>query len=110
MVSPGGILTIGTLNRTPRSYVTAIIAAEYVLGWLPRGTHEWRKFVTPEELNFSLKRQGFELAESCGVVVNPLTMSWAISSDLSTNYLQFHRRTGLEARPHEDRIASSARP
>lgn len=94
LVVPSGVLVIGTLNRTLRSYVKAIIAAEYVLGWLPRGTHDWRKFVTPEELDFTLKRHGFEIAEACGVAFSPLTMRWAISTDLSTNYLQFHRRQG----------------
>ena len=76
-----------------RSYVTAIIVAEYVLGWLPRGTHDWHKFVRPAELNFTLKRYGFEIVESCGVAFNPLTMRWVINTDLSTNYLQFHRTT-----------------
>jgi 2-polyprenyl-6-hydroxyphenyl methylase / 3-demethylubiquinone-9 3-methyltransferase len=91
LVAPRGVLLIGTLNRTLRSYVTAIIGAEYVLGWLPRGTHNWHKFVKPTELDFALKRYGFEIAESCGVAFNPLTMRWGINTDLSTNYLQFHR-------------------
>jgi 2-polyprenyl-6-hydroxyphenyl methylase / 3-demethylubiquinone-9 3-methyltransferase len=91
LVTPHGVLLIGTLNRTLRSYVTAIIGAEYVLGLLPRGTHDWRKFVRPAELDFTLKRYGFEIAESCGVAFNPLTMRWGINADLSTNYMQFHR-------------------
>jgi 2-polyprenyl-6-hydroxyphenyl methylase / 3-demethylubiquinone-9 3-methyltransferase len=91
LVAPRGVLLIGTLNRTLRSYVTAIIGAEYVLGWLPRGTHDWHKFVSPAELDFTLKRYGFEIAESCGVAFNPLMMRWGINTDLSTNYLQFHR-------------------
>jgi len=94
LVVPGGILVIGTLNRTLRSYLKAIIAAEYVLGWLPRGTHDWRKFVTPEELDCTLKGLDLAIAETCGVAFNPLTMRWGISTDLSTNYLQFHRRRG----------------
>jgi 2-polyprenyl-6-hydroxyphenyl methylase / 3-demethylubiquinone-9 3-methyltransferase len=92
LVAPGGVLLIGTLNRTLRSYVKAIVGAEYVLGWLPHGTHDWRKFVTPAELDHGLRRYGFEVAGACGVVFNPLTMRWGISKDLSTNYLQFHRR------------------
>jgi 2-polyprenyl-6-hydroxyphenyl methylase / 3-demethylubiquinone-9 3-methyltransferase len=91
LVAPRGVLLIGTLNRTLCSYVTAIIGAEYVLGWLPRGTHDWHKFVAPAELDFTLRRCGFEIAESCGVAFNPLTMRWGINADLSTNYLQFHR-------------------
>jgi len=94
LVAPGGMLLIGTLNRTLRSYVKAIIGAEYVLGWLPQGTHDWRKFVTPAELDHRLRRHGFEVVESCGVVFNPLTNGWAIGKDLSTNYLQFHRMAG----------------
>jgi 2-polyprenyl-6-hydroxyphenyl methylase/3-demethylubiquinone-9 3-methyltransferase len=94
LVAPGGILLIGTLNRTLRSYVKAIIGAEYVLGCLPQGTHDWRKFVTPAELDHRLRRHGFEVAESCGVAFNPLTNRWGISKDLSTNYLQFHRMSG----------------
>jgi len=91
LVAPRGVMLIGTLNRTLRSYVTAIIGAEYVLGWLPRGTHDWHKFVRPAELEFTLKRYGFAIAESCGVAFNPLTMRWVINMDLSTNYLQFYR-------------------
>jgi 2-polyprenyl-6-hydroxyphenyl methylase / 3-demethylubiquinone-9 3-methyltransferase len=91
LVAPRGVLLIGTLNRTLRSYVTAIIGAEYVLGWLPRGTHDWHKFVRPAELDFTLKHYGFEIAESCGVAFNPMVMRWGINTDLSTSYLQFHR-------------------
>jgi 2-polyprenyl-6-hydroxyphenyl methylase / 3-demethylubiquinone-9 3-methyltransferase len=91
LVAPGGILLIGTLNRSMRSYVKAIIGAEYVLGWLPRGTHDWRKFVRPDELEQSLRRHGFSFVERQGVALNPLTMRWGISTDVSTNYLQFHR-------------------
>ena len=91
LVAPRGVLLIGTLNRTLRSYVTAIIGAEYLLGWLPRGTHDWHKFVRPAELDFTLKRYGFEIVESCGVAFNPMMMRWGMNTDLSTNYLQFHR-------------------
>ena len=91
LVSPGGTLLIGTLNRTLRSYIKAIVGAEYVLGWLPRGTHDWRRFVTPAELDHGLRQYGFEVAECCGVAFKPLTNRWGISKDLSTNYLQFHR-------------------
>lgn len=90
LVRPGGLLIIGTLNRTLRSYLKAIIGAEYVLGWLPRGTHDWRKFVTPTELDDHLGQRGFSIKEHCGVALNPLTMRWNINNDLSTNYLQFH--------------------
>ena len=90
LVAPRGVLLIGTLNRTLPSYVTAIIGAEYVLGWLPRGTHDWHKFVTPAKLDFTLKRCGFEIAESCTVAFNSLTMRWGktcstTSSDRTTS-------------------------
>ncbi|SEC31946.1 3-demethylubiquinone-9 3-methyltransferase [Rhizobiales bacterium GAS188] len=92
LVAPGGILVIGTLNRTLRSFVKAIIGAEYVLRWLPRGTHDWRKFVTPRELDLDLSRRGFRMVERCGVTLEPLSMQWAISSDVSATYLQFHQK------------------
>jgi 2-polyprenyl-6-hydroxyphenyl methylase/3-demethylubiquinone-9 3-methyltransferase len=92
LVAPGGILLIGTINRTLRSYIEAIIGAEYVLGWLPRGTHDWRKFVTPAELQRGLPHHGLSTAECWGIAFDPLSMRWAVSRDLNTNYLQFHRK------------------
>ena len=92
LVAPNGILVIGTLNRTIRSFVKAIVGAEYVLRWLPRGTHDWRKFVTPEELDLGLQRHGLRMVERCGVAFNPISRQWAISPDDSTTYLQFHRK------------------
>lgn len=90
LVRPGGFLIIGTLNRTLRSYLKAIIGAEYILGWLPRGTHNWSKFVTPAELDQYLCPRGFCIQENCGVALNPLTLRWGINNDISTNYLQIH--------------------
>jgi 2-polyprenyl-6-hydroxyphenyl methylase/3-demethylubiquinone-9 3-methyltransferase len=92
LVAPGGVLVIGTLNRTIRSFVKAIIGAEYVLGWLPRGTHDWRKFVTPQELDLGLRPHGLQLIERSGVTLKPLSMQWTVSRDDSATYLQFHRR------------------
>jgi 2-polyprenyl-6-hydroxyphenyl methylase/3-demethylubiquinone-9 3-methyltransferase len=92
LVAPGGVLVIGTLNRTVRSFVKAIIGAEYVLGWLPRGTHDWRKFVTPEELDLGLRPYGLTPVERTGVALNLLSMQWAICKDDSATYLQFHRK------------------
>ncbi len=97
LVAPGGILLIGTINRSIRSYAKAIVGAEYVLRWLPRGTHDWRKFVKPTELEHGLRRHGFSLVERTGVALNPLTMRWGASKDVSTNYLQFHRLNKSEA-------------
>ncbi|HLJ45708.1 MAG TPA: bifunctional 2-polyprenyl-6-hydroxyphenol methylase/3-demethylubiquinol 3-O-methyltransferase UbiG [Bryobacteraceae bacterium] len=92
LVAPGGVLVIGTLNRTIRSFIKAIIGAEYVFGWLPRGTHDWRKFVTPQELDLGLRTHGLQLIERSGVTLKPLSMQWTISRDDSATYLQFHRR------------------
>jgi 2-polyprenyl-6-hydroxyphenyl methylase/3-demethylubiquinone-9 3-methyltransferase len=92
LVAPGGLLVIGTLNRTLRSFVKAILGAEYVFGWLPRGTHNWRKFVTPRELESRLGQFGFDMLERCGVIFAPLSKRWCIGKDVSATYLQFHRR------------------
>jgi 2-polyprenyl-6-hydroxyphenyl methylase / 3-demethylubiquinone-9 3-methyltransferase len=93
LVAPGGLLVIGTINRTPASFVKAIVGAEYVLGWMPLGTHDWRKFVKPSELGAHLSRQSFEIVERCGVELNPITMKWRISRFSNTTFLQFHRLT-----------------
>jgi 2-polyprenyl-6-hydroxyphenyl methylase / 3-demethylubiquinone-9 3-methyltransferase len=93
LVAPGGVLVIGTLNRTIRAFVKAIVGAEYILRWLPRRTHDWRKFVTPKELDLVLGQHGFAVTERAGVVLNPLTMRWSISDDCSATYLQFHRKS-----------------
>jgi len=90
LVVPGGLLVVGTLNRTLRSFLKAIVGAEYVLRWMPRGTHDWRRFVTPSELKARLERFGFASLECSGVVFNPLTMRWSIGRDDSVAYLQFH--------------------
>jgi 2-polyprenyl-6-hydroxyphenyl methylase / 3-demethylubiquinone-9 3-methyltransferase len=92
LLAPGGILLIGTINRSLRSYIKAIIGAEYALGWLPRGTHDWRKFVTPAELERGLRHHGLCIAECWGIAFSPLSMRWVVSKDLSTNYLQFRRK------------------
>lgn len=92
LVKPGGLMVIGTLNRTPQSYVKAIIGAEYVLGWLPRGTHAWSKFVRPDEVVGHLARLGFSQVELKGVALNPLNFRWSVGQDTSVNYLQVLRR------------------
>ncbi len=92
LVKLDGILVIGTLNRTIRSYLKAIVGAEYLLRWLPRGTHTWRKFVTPEELERALRPYGFTVEEICGVALNPMKQQWQISSDTSATYLEFFRK------------------
>ncbi len=88
LVRPGGALIMSTLNRTPKSFGLAIVGAEYLLRWVPRGTHDWRKFVRPSELAAGLRRQGIEIDEVRGMVFSPLTGAWSLSErDLEVNYL-----------------------
>jgi 2-polyprenyl-6-hydroxyphenyl methylase/3-demethylubiquinone-9 3-methyltransferase len=94
LVKPGGVMVIGTLNRTPQSYVKAIIGAEYVLRWLPRGTHDWAKFVRPEDVTAHVAPLGFSCVDLKGVSLNPLTFRWSVGADTSVNYLQTFRRAG----------------
>jgi 2-polyprenyl-6-hydroxyphenyl methylase/3-demethylubiquinone-9 3-methyltransferase len=86
-VKPGGVLAMATLNRTLRSFAFAIVGAEYVLGWLPKGTHEWEKFLTPDELRDHIAQSGFSVRDLQGVVFNPLRGSWSLSSDTGVNYM-----------------------
>lgn len=86
-VKPGGCLVMATLNRTLRSFASAIVGAEYILGWLPKGTHEWDRFVTPDELSDALGNAGFAVNDLTGVGYNPLRDSWSLSQDLSVNYM-----------------------
>ena len=87
LVKPGGMMVIATLNRTPQSFVFAILGAELVLGWLPRGTHDWRKFLRPSELARELRRHGARIAELVGVRYSPLTDRFALGEDISVNYM-----------------------
>ncbi|MEM8848568.1 MAG: bifunctional 2-polyprenyl-6-hydroxyphenol methylase/3-demethylubiquinol 3-O-methyltransferase UbiG [Pseudomonadota bacterium] len=88
LLKPGGLMTCSTINRNPRSYVMAIIGAEYVMRWLPKGTHEWSKFITPDELFDLLKNAGLNPVDRTGFVFNPVTWTWKLSDrDLSVNYV-----------------------
>lgn len=87
LVRPGGLLVAATLNRTLKSYALAIVGAEYVLGWLPRGTHDWKKFVTPAELSKTLNDAGLKEIERKGIVYNPLRDQWLLSYDTDVNYM-----------------------
>ena len=87
MVKPGGLLIAGTLNRTIKSFALAIVGAEYVLRWVPRGTHQWDKFVTPEELEAALEQGGLRVIGERGVIYNLLADRWQLSSDMDVNYM-----------------------
>lgn len=88
LTRPGGLMVCSTLNRNAKSYLMAIIGAEHVMRWLPKGTHEWSKFITPDELYALLRGAGFEPVDRKGMVFNPLGWSWHLSArDLSVNYV-----------------------
>ncbi|NND48695.1 MAG: bifunctional 2-polyprenyl-6-hydroxyphenol methylase/3-demethylubiquinol 3-O-methyltransferase UbiG [Rhizobiales bacterium] len=87
LVAPGGMMFAATINRTLKSFVLAIVGAEYVLGWVPRGTHEWEKFVTPAELESALERAGFQITSQTGVIYNPLSTGWQRGRDMGVNYM-----------------------
>jgi 2-polyprenyl-6-hydroxyphenyl methylase/3-demethylubiquinone-9 3-methyltransferase len=87
LVRPGGLLVLSTINRTLKSYALAIVAAEYVLGWLPRGTHQWDRFVTPDELTRHIAAAGLADPELRGFVYDPLRDLWSLSPDTGVNYL-----------------------
>ena len=88
LLKPGGLQICSTINRNPKSYAVAILGAEVVMRWLPRGTHEWSKFITPDELFDLLRQAGLNPVDRKGFVFNPITWGWSISDrDLSVNYV-----------------------
>lgn len=88
LLKPNGLLLCSTINRNPKSYLVAIIGAEHIMRWLPKGTHEWDKFITPDELYELIEGAGLKPVDRKGFVFNPLTWRWSISTrDLSVNYV-----------------------
>jgi 2-polyprenyl-6-hydroxyphenyl methylase / 3-demethylubiquinone-9 3-methyltransferase len=87
LVKPGGHIFFSTLNRNPKSYLFAIIGAEYILGLLPRGTHDYAKFITPAELSSFTRTAGLEVQALKGMTYNPLTKIYSLNQDTSVNYL-----------------------
>jgi 2-polyprenyl-6-hydroxyphenyl methylase/3-demethylubiquinone-9 3-methyltransferase len=88
LLRPGGLMICSTLNRNSKSFVVAILGAEWVMRWLPRGTHDWRKFITPDELYALIRAAGLVPVDRKGFVFNPAGWSWSISArDLSVNYV-----------------------
>jgi 2-polyprenyl-6-hydroxyphenyl methylase/3-demethylubiquinone-9 3-methyltransferase len=93
LVKDNGLMLVATINRNIKSYAMAIIGAEYVLRWLPKGTHEWKKFLKPHEINQFLEENNFKLLESKGVKYNPVRDEFFISEDLSVNYMMLFEKT-----------------
>jgi len=88
LVKPGGVLILSTLNRTTKAFALAIVGAEYVMRWLPRGTHDWRKFLKPSEVARGLRAAGLQVEELAGIVYSPITGRWRIDPhDLDVNYM-----------------------
>ena len=88
LLRPGGLMICSTINRNPKSFAMAIVGAEYVMRWLPKGTHDWQKFITPDELYALLEGAGLRPVDKKGFVFNPVRWDWSLSSrDLSVNYV-----------------------
>ncbi len=87
ILKPGGLMFVATINRTLKAFALAKLGAEYVLGWIPRGTHDWRKFVSPQNLRAGLEKAGLETLKIQGVAFDPLAWNWRLSSDTDVNYM-----------------------
>jgi 2-polyprenyl-6-hydroxyphenyl methylase/3-demethylubiquinone-9 3-methyltransferase len=87
LLKPGGIMFVATLNRTAKSFAMAIVGAEYVLRWLPKGTHNWKKFLKPSEVARAVRNYGLTVEDLAGASYNPFEDRWHLSKDLSVNYL-----------------------
>ena len=92
MVKPGGLMFVATINRTMKAMALAIVGAEYVLRWLPRGTHQYEKLVRPEEIEGPLSASGMQVFARTGVFFNPLANQWNLSKDMDVNYMMVARR------------------
>ncbi len=92
LAKPGGTLVFSTLNRNPKSYLFAILGAEYMLRLLPRGTHDWSRFLRPSELAAFARRAGLDLEQMIGMTYNPLTRVYRLEADTSVNYLAAYRK------------------
>lgn len=99
LVRPGGLLLLSTINRTIKSYALAIVGAEYLLRWLPVGTHQWDRFVTPTELSAAVSAAGMVESDRRGIVFNPLLGEWRLGDDVDVNYLMTARHEGRGQRP-----------
>lgn len=87
LARPGGLVLVATMNRTWKAFAMAIVGAEYVLRWLPRGTHDWKKFLRPSEVAAEVRRNGLNTAEVRGMTYSPLGDRWSLSADTDVNYI-----------------------
>jgi 2-polyprenyl-6-hydroxyphenyl methylase/3-demethylubiquinone-9 3-methyltransferase len=92
MVKPGGLMFVATINRTLKAAALAIVAAENILRWLPRGTHQYEKLVRPEEIEKPLNAAGMTVIDRTGVFFNPLANQWSLSKDMDVNYMLLAER------------------
>ncbi len=95
LVKPDGYVFLSTLNRNPKSYLLSIIGAEYILGMLPKGTHDYSSFIKPSELALWARQAGLVLQESRGIEYNPFTQSFSMTNDISVNYISIFKKTNL---------------
>jgi 2-polyprenyl-6-hydroxyphenyl methylase/3-demethylubiquinone-9 3-methyltransferase len=103
LVKPYGIMIVATLNRTLKSLALGKIAAEYVLGWVPKGTHDWNRFVEPKRLRALLEESGLKVLKTQGVAFDPLTWGWRLSGDTDVNYMMVaERRSALRRGSEKD--------
>ena len=87
LVKPGGLMFVATINRTMKSFALLIVGAEYILRWIPRGTHQWDKFITPDELEIAIERSGLSVVGETGVIYNLLADRFQLSTDMDANYM-----------------------
>jgi 2-polyprenyl-6-hydroxyphenyl methylase/3-demethylubiquinone-9 3-methyltransferase len=99
LVRPGGLLVLSTINRTLKAYALAIVGAEYVLGWLPRGTHDWNRFITPDEMTRQVTAAGLAPPTFLGFVYDPLRDRWRLDADTSVNYLAAAAKPAIAGTP-----------
>jgi 2-polyprenyl-6-hydroxyphenyl methylase/3-demethylubiquinone-9 3-methyltransferase len=98
LLAPGGLMVMATLNRTAKAFALAIVGAEHVLRWLPPGTHDWSKFVTPDEASAALVGAGLEIEAPVGVSFSPLSGRWTLGSDTAVNYMLVAKRPAEASR------------
>ena len=92
LLKPGGVIFVATLNKTLKSFALAIVGAEYILRWLPIGTHEWNKFISPNDVINKVSKFYLKHVETIGVIFNPLLNKWKLSNDTDVNYMCYFKK------------------